>query len=130
METKVALIVAPDATTQRLEFTNDNSLKKFQTAVGGLIQPVTITDDFEMYVNEEGIMLNLEKNTFATVVASEAYNFPEDREYTILGTVVFFGGVDEKGYTKGLTEKSLVMLELMAHITSLKISLASYGVEE
>lgn len=41
----------------------DNTLKAFQTAVGGYIETVTIAEDVCLIVNEEGILRGLPYNT-------------------------------------------------------------------
>ena len=123
MSIKVALLVTPEATTERLEFTNETSLKVFQAAVDGLIQPVTIDKNLELYVNEEGIYKGLKRNVFASLVASEAYNLPPEQEYTLLGNAVFFGGVDAEGHTEGLPEETFVMLEMMVNLARLQMQL-------
>jgi hypothetical protein len=121
METQIALIVTPEAQTQRIEFTRENSLKKFQTAVGGLIAPVSLTNYWEMYVNDEGILLGMKINPLASIIATEANNLPEGQDYTIFGNAVFFGGVDKYGNSKGLSDNDLTTLEFLAKTASVKI---------
>ena len=128
----VALAVEPDGTTKRLIFTRDNSLRVFQNAVGGLIEPVRIAPTLEMYVNEEGILLGLEKNILATAIATSVFSDEMSKPYYLLGTAVFIGGVDYEGYTRGLDDRILNTLEMLATMarleTALEITTASFDV--
>ena len=96
---KVALEVNAKGEVRELDITdNKASLKVMQDSVGGLVQPVGITDNLVMWVNEEFVFMpELEFNSIAT-------NFFESvgGTYGIHGTVLFTGGLDEDGYSNGL----------------------------
>jgi hypothetical protein len=122
--TKIALVVDVQGNAERVEFDNDNSLSVFQTAVGGLIQPVNLGKEvngleLEMYVNEEGLMLELPANPLATAFATEVYN--TDTPYYLCGTAVFVGGLGEDGYSKGLDIEQIKDLESIAQMAKILI---------
>lgn len=74
------------------------SLKELQTAVDGLIQPIDISENLTMWVNEEFLYREQDPNPVAT---SFFQTFARG-EYPIQGSVVFTGGSDEEGKTLGL----------------------------
>jgi hypothetical protein len=126
--TKIALVVDVQGNTERVEFDNDNSLATFQKAVGGLIQPVNLGKEvngleLEMYVNEEGIMLELPTNPIATAFATEVYQnaLPAGQPYYLLGTAVFVGGLGEDGYSTGLDIEQIKDLESIAQMAKILI---------
>jgi hypothetical protein len=85
-----------------------------------------------MYVNEEGILLGLEKNILATAIATSVFSDEMSKPYYLLGTAVFIGGVDYEGYTRGLDDRILNTLEMLATMarleTALEITTASFDV--
>ena len=91
---KHALLVKADLTYEGLDIA-ESELKKLQTAVDGLIQPVDIGDTVTMWVNEEGLLRgDLKLNHLATMLMEEiGYKTP------IMGDVVFTGAPDEDGNT-------------------------------
>lgn len=101
------LIVTTDNETTIVEFDKDNALKTFQTAVGGLVQVLSFKDDLEMYANEEGKIEGLPVNILATRVWIEFYGATD----IIMGNVIFTGGVDDEGYTLGLTDERIEFLQ-------------------
>lgn len=96
---KVALEVNAKGEVRELNITdNKASLKIMQDSVGGLIQPVGITDNLVMWVNEEFLFMpELDLNAIATTFFGSVGG-----TYDIHGTVVFTGGLDEDGYSAGL----------------------------
>jgi hypothetical protein len=100
---KLALSVDSAGVVRELDLTDNNlSLSKMQEAVGGLVQPVGITDNLVMWVNEEFVFKpELEPNTIAT-----AFFEAVGGSYAIHGTVLFTGGLDEDGYSDGLDNSS------------------------
>ena len=104
-KTKVAVVVKPDGEAEVIEFTDETSLKTLQTAVDGYIEAVNLDDEFVMWVNEEGLIRNdLKSNWLGAILYNEIFKIPNP----IMGTVVFTGGVDAEGYTKGLTPIQVV----------------------
>ena len=96
---KLAIELSPDGQIRDLDITDNNaSLKILQGAVSGLIQPVGITDNLVMWVNEEFVFMpELELNALASSMFESIGG-----TYPIHGTVVFTGGLDEDGYSDGL----------------------------
>jgi len=47
-----------------------SSLEKLQEAVGGYIEIITIDKEMCLVVNEEGLIMNLKKNTWASLIAN------------------------------------------------------------
>lgn len=73
------------------------------TAVNGMIEVVSLNQDIDMWVNEEGKLIGLEPNTIATLIWNEV--FPN--KDVIMGNVLITGGADNAGNTTGLTEESI-----------------------
>ena len=72
-----------------IEVNIDNSLEALQAAVGGYIETLTlIPDQVVMIVNEEGLLMGLEVNPFASAVAGT----------TIVGNALVVG-VDGEEFT-------------------------------
>ena len=108
---KTALIVRADLTTEVIDIAEDG-LRKMQTAVGGLIQPVDFGNEVTMWVNEEGLLIDgMQVNYIATNLSREiGYETP------MMGDVVFTGGVDEVGDTMALSEQASVELQKIAEM--------------
>jgi hypothetical protein len=107
---KHALVVKTDLTTELLDIA-EGGLKKLQSAVDGLIQPVDISPEATMWVNEEGLLRNdLSMNYIATMFMSEL-----GYQSVIMGDVVFTGGSDDEGNTIGFSNEAVAELsELVA----------------
>lgn len=100
---KLALEIDSKGNTREIDITDNSlSLGKLQDAVGGLIQPVGITDDLVMWVNEEFVFMpELQANPIASSMFEAVGG-----TYEIHGNVVFTGGLDEDGYSNGLSLSS------------------------
>jgi hypothetical protein len=90
----------------------DGTLEAMQRLVGGLIQPIDLAEDVTMWVNEEGLLLDLPYNhlatTFCAIYSIDTY---------ICGDVFLTGGVDANGNTLPLKkEYADYLLEQMASI--------------
>lgn len=96
-----AIRVAEDGTVTELDLdAPEGALKVLQTAVGGYIEPVSLEYDFEFYCDEEGLYNKTEHNGTAEMVLRITYG--EVRP--IMGPVVFTGGIDAEGNSRGLSE--------------------------
>ena len=93
----VATMNAND-TVEALEI--DGSLASMQKLVGGLIQPIDLAEDTTMWVNEEGLMLDLPYNHLATSFCA-IYGI----DTYICGDIFLTGGVDEDGNTLPLKQE-------------------------
>ena len=100
---KLALEVNAKGEVRELNITdNKASLKIMQDSVGGLVQPVGISSNLIMWVNEEFVFMpELEYNPIASSMFEAIGG-----EYPIHGNVVFTGGIDEDGYTGGIDKSS------------------------
>jgi len=73
------------------------------TAVNGMIELVSINEDIDMWLNEEGKLIGLEPNVIATIIWNKVFpNFD-----VVMGDVIITGGADEEGNTTGLSDKSI-----------------------
>lgn len=99
--TKQALVVNMDLTSELIDIA-DNELRALQAAVDGLIQPVDVTPDVTMWVNEEGLLRDdLEPNPLGTAIMRELYS---SSDAVIMGDIVFTGAPDSEGRTTGLKQ--------------------------
>lgn len=70
------------------EVPRDETLPFLQNAVGGYIDVVRLPDGTDLYVNDEGLLIDLPLNPFAAILWG----------IHLAGTVVVAGGVDDEGY--------------------------------
>lgn len=93
------LIVEPDGTVREDTWTaaaDGGVLEPLQRTVGGLVDVVALTDDVDLWVNDEGIYL-CEPNPIVTLLAiALGHRAP------FYGPAVFTGGADREGHTLGL----------------------------
>ena len=73
----MATLVKTDG--QVVEDYDVSSLEKLQEAVGGYIQIVTVDREMCLVVNEEGLLMGLEQNIWASMIAGS----------TIVGDVIY-----------------------------------------
>jgi hypothetical protein len=78
----------------------EGQLEILQTAVGGLVQAVDLSEGLTLWCNEEGKMLNFDVNRIATKMWEEVFGQTD----VIMGNVIFTGGTGEEGETLGLDE--------------------------
>lgn len=95
-----AIVVKASGEVIEKEFDNIGTYQFLSESVGGLIQCVSLTDKVDMWLNEEGKMINLPDNPIATVAWASVFGETD----IIVGDVVFTGGVDSEGETIGLSE--------------------------
>jgi hypothetical protein len=97
-----------------LSITTDNTVEikevdsiEYETlyeAVNGLVELVSINDDIDMWLNEEGKLIGLEPNVLATLLFNKAFNEKD----VIMGNIVITGGADDEGNTVGLSDSSII----------------------
>lgn len=102
---KHALVVKSDSTHEVLDVESE-FLSKMQTAVDGLIQPIDLSDNLTMWVNEEFLF----RNSFEPNLLGTAMYQSIGGEGLIMGTIVFTGGVDVEGDTMGLSQNDYYRL--------------------
>lgn len=87
---------------------NTNELEQLQTAVGGYVQAINLSDDITLWCNEEGKIMNLPHNRIAQVLWDKVFGAETDY---IVGDIVLTGGTDNEGKTVGLsTENELLLI--------------------
>lgn len=97
MKKRVGIIIRADKT---VSFRTVESLRDMQMIVGGLIEPITLSEGSSMYVNEEGIIHGLPFNSIASDLLimhargtwHSAVGLPE-----VLGDVIVVGPLDGDG---------------------------------
>jgi hypothetical protein len=94
--TKQALVITTAGTHEVIE---DISLKTLQTKVGGWVQAIDLDPQVTLWANEEGKLVGLPINEFATALWESLFGIGTD---IIVGDIVLTGGTDEEGETLGL----------------------------
>ena len=74
------------------------------TAVNGMIELVSISEDIDMWLNEEGKLIGLEPNVIATMLFYQAFS----KFDLVMGDVIITGGSDDEGNTVGLSDSSII----------------------
>jgi hypothetical protein len=97
-------VINTDGTVESKEI--DGSLESLQAIVGGLIQPVDLEPRATIWVNEEGLLLDLEPNRIATDLANEF-----GIQTRLVGTAFLTGGIDEDGNTLGADPEHIKVLK-------------------
>lgn len=90
-------------TDKEVTDTEVEGLKARQDIVGGLIEPVTLSDGSTMWVNEDGIALGLPFNSIATDVCGIGGR-PDVMLQGVRGNVLIVGPVDREGSDTDLTD--------------------------
>lgn len=80
-------------------------MQALQGAVGGLVDVVALDDGIDMWVNDEGLFV-CEPNPVGWGIA-RGYGTPQ---VAYFGAVVFTGGPDDTGRTRGLDEATVEVL--------------------
>ena len=76
--------------------------KDITDAVGGWIECVSLKDDGDMYVNEEGKLYGLPVNDVATLLANH-FGYLRQGFDLIVGNTIIFGPVDDEGENTEVT---------------------------
>ena len=100
------VIITSDGAAREVTFDNDSCYATLRDAVGGYIECVALSDTLNMWVNEEGKLINLPPNFVATQLWSAVFG-PTD---IIVGDAIFTGGADDDGNTLGLTDSQVERL--------------------
>jgi len=98
----LAIEITTEGQLKEVELNNngEGQLEILQTAVGGLVQAVDLSEGLTLWCNEEGKMLNFDVNRIATKMWEEVFGQTD----VIMGNVIFTGGTGEEGETLGLDE--------------------------
>ncbi len=98
MHTKTALHIKTTGEVIELDLSSD-TLTKLQTAVGGWVEAIDLTERLTMWCNEEGKIIALPHNPYAQYFWDKMFGAHTDY---IVGDIVLTGGVDSEGETVGL----------------------------
>ena len=71
------------------------------------MQAIDIATDMTMWCNEEGKLIGLPHNPYAQFMWDKAFGAHTDY---IVGDVVLTGGTDSEGYTLGLTDEQVQII--------------------
>ena len=66
-----AILIKPDNTTISLDFKAGQALDILQASVGGYIELIRSSNQFDIYANEEGKLRNLPFNPIASALAGQ-----------------------------------------------------------
>jgi hypothetical protein len=98
------LVRVPDYTAAVVEFNDDNCGEVISEKVNGLFSRLTLKSlEVDLWVNDNGIALDLPLNVWATAVASQYFGKP----YRLFGNVFVTGLTDFAGYSHGINEDDL-----------------------
>lgn len=92
-----AALITTDGTITSTDYT---SLKTMQMAIGGYLQMTGSQFGWTAYVDEEGLMKQLEHNPVASEILGKQ----------VVGPAIVFAGVDDEGHEIGLTDEQLSQL--------------------
>lgn len=102
-----SLTLKTDGTTSGINYDSENAYEVISQAVGGYIEVVQLTPKLFMYLNEEGKLLNLEINRFATEAFWQRFGMLSD---VIVGDVVF-ASHNEEGEVVSLENEEMQFIE-------------------
>ena len=103
-----AFFVSANGVSEVREFTRETEYDVIRTAVGGLIEAVSLRDyGLTLWVNESGKLNDLEFNLFGTALWASNYGLTD----VIVGDILITGGTDDEGYSLGLTDEELQLLQ-------------------
>lgn len=108
---KTALVVKTTGEMYEIDI-SANSYDALKNEIGGWLEAIDLKAgthfwDATMWVDEEGKLKSLRHNLFAQRVFDFSFGAWRD---SVVGDVVFTGGADQHGNTKGLSKQSLEML--------------------
>lgn len=101
-----AVIIKTDGSKSVVEFDSTTSYDTLSKAVGGWIECVTLRDELDMWVNEEGKLIGLPQNPIATALFADSFGTSD----VIMGDVIITCGTDQEGETLGLGEAQIEYL--------------------
>ena len=76
----------------------DDSLETFQKLVGGYIEPVRLKNNIDLWLNDEGKILNLKPNIIL---------YKDGKQVDFVVGDAFFAGEANEGETVGLTDEQI-----------------------
>ena len=98
-----ALHIKMTGQVQVISFENDTCYQVLSQGVGGYIECVALSEQMDLWCNEEGKNEGLALNLLATRLFQEAHG----RIDYIAGDAVITGGIDDDGNSLGLTDEQI-----------------------
>ena len=96
-----AVVITTEGTKSVVTFTIGNSYKILSDTVEGMIECVHLSENEDLWCNENGIAEGKPLNLIASAIYSETFNAGNP----ILGNVIITGGADDEGETLGLSDE-------------------------
>jgi hypothetical protein len=96
-----AVVITTEGTKSVVTFTIGDSYKILSDTVEGMIECVRLSENEDMWCNENGIAEGRPLNMTASAIYSETFNAGNP----ILGNVIITGGADDQGETLGLSDE-------------------------
>lgn len=96
-----AVVITTEGTKSVVTFTIGESYKILSDTVEGMIECVRLSENEDMWCNENGIAEGRSLNMIASAIYSETFNAGNP----ILGNVIITGGADDEGETLGLSDE-------------------------
>lgn len=103
----LVVVINTDGTVEGREI--DGTLASMQAIVGGLIQPLDLTETETLWANEEGLLLDLPYNHVATELLRQWY-----QGLSLCGTIFLTGGTDDDGNILPATQEHVDALTSLA----------------
>lgn len=120
MTKQIAISLTHDDVATAHEFVVGDSYNLLNKTVGGYIECVGLNYGIDMWVNEDGIALNLPYNASATAIYWTNFGFMSGQ---IFGNVIFTSS-DDEGETTGLTvEQFNYLKEICFDVVGIKIKM-------
>ena len=98
-----AAIIKTDLSCSMIDFEQGESAQMIRDTVDGYYDCISLSRDRDMWINDEGKILELPFNAMATAMFHKAF---QTDDY-IAGDVVITGGVDKDGNTLGLSDEDV-----------------------
>lgn len=113
----LAITATTDNQIGIIEFDEENSYAVLSNAVGGLIECISLESlEADMWINEEGKIIELEPNAFGTALWVRQFGFTD----VIMGDIIITAGPDDEGNTKGLTTDQVdAIMEAVKKVTGI-----------
>ena len=96
-----AVVITTEGEKSVVTFTIGDSYKILSDTVEGMIECVRLSENEDLWCNDNGIAEGKPLNLIASAIYSETFNAGNP----ILGNVIITGGADEEGETLGLSDE-------------------------
>jgi hypothetical protein len=106
--TKQAIVVTTEGEMSVIDIAGDE-LTTLQSKVGGWVQAIDITSSLTMWANEEGKLVGLPVNGFATELWESRFGATD----IIVGDIVLTGVADDEGETLGLSDTQVESIKAL-----------------